>query len=134
MPIQDNRSDQQVSLLFNAVIATDTDTNTFSIDTADFDYGVMLGLSATAYTDGTYVLSLEDSPDNSVWTAVASNKTHGSPTVTELTDATAGDIISTIGVFSTEQFIRGVITSTSTSTGATLNVVAILKGEYNPQT
>ncbi len=133
MPTRDNKSDQRVSLLFNAAISTDTATNTFSVDTADFDCGVMLGLASTVYVDGTYVLSLEDSPDNSVWTAVAADKVNGSVSVAVITDATAGDVIETLGMFSTERYIRGVITSTATTTGATLNVMAIMKGEYNPQ-
>ena len=133
MAISDNKSEQKVNLLHNAVIATDTTTNTSSINTADFDMGVMLSMSVTAFTDGTYVLSLEDSPDNSTFTAVASIKLIGTaPTVSALTSASAG-LIATLGVISTEKWIRGVITSTGTTSGATVNVQSILMGEYNPQ-
>lgn len=133
MATKDNKSQQKVNLLHNAVIATDTATNTSSIDTADYDMGVMLSMSVTAFTDGTYVLSLEDSPDNSAWTAVASEKLIGdAPSVAALTSASAG-LIATLGAISTNQYVRGVITSTGTTNGATVNVQSIMKGEYNPQ-
>lgn len=133
MAISDNKSEQKVNLLHNAVIATNTTTNTASINTADFDMGVMLSMSVTAFTDGTYVLALEDSPDNSVFTAVASIKLIGTaPTVSAVTSSSAG-LISTLGAISTEKWIRGVITSTDTTSGATVNVQSILMGEFNPQ-
>lgn len=133
MPIRDNRSDQVVNLLHNATIATDTDTNSTSIDTADFDFGVFFTVAATAYTDGTYAISLEDSPDNSVFTAVSSDKLIGSITALAAATSASGGDMGRLGCFSTEQFVRVVITSTSTTSGADILVASVMAGEYNPQ-
>lgn len=130
----DNRSDQVNRLLFNAAISTDTDTTTASFDNSDFGNGFFLATTVSAYTDGTYVVTLEDSPDDSVWTAIAADKLIGPAAGISLAAATsaANGEISTIGAFSNEKFVRATIASTSTTTGATLQVSVVARGEYPP--
>lgn len=135
MAIRDNTSTQSVNLLFNAAIATDTDTNTFSIDTADHDFGVMFTMAVTDYTLGDITLALEESVDNSVWVDVPAEKlitTSAGVAIGAETDATAGDAMVRLGVFSNERFVRGVITSDN-SADLTVIVAAVMAGEYNPQ-
>lgn len=135
MSARDNTSDQIPQQAMNADITTNTTTNGTSIDTAHFDSGYMFFLDAPVYTDGTYVLSLEDSPAGSTWTAVPSNKLIQVDTAVEITAATSpGDALKRLGAFSTDRYVRAVITSTGVTTGARIAVYAVKKSEIRPAT
>lgn len=133
MSTRDIASDLGVTIAMVATITTDTVTNGSAIDTAHFDSGVMFFIDASAWTDGTYALSLEDSPDNSVWTAVPAAKLILPGGAVSISAATsAGDDLGRIGAFSTNQYVRIVVTSTGTTSGATIVGYAIKKGELRP--
>lgn len=133
MATRDMRSSQLQKLIMNQAITTDTTTDATVIDIANFDKGVTLSLAATVFTDGSYTLQFEDSPDNSVFTAVAADKIIGpGATVTALTDASVPDDLATVGVFSVDRFLKVQVVSTGTSSGATIAVLATLWGELNP--
>lgn len=132
MSIFDNRSDQVVRLVHKAAITTDTTTFSDGVDTADFEGGVMFSLTIPAWTDGTYVMTLQDSPDDSVWTALDSDKVIGPAVSLGAATSASGGLASTLGAFSHERHVRAAIVSTITTSGATLNIVSIASGEYLP--
>lgn len=133
MATRDNRSNQLVKLVHNAVIATDTTTDATVVDTADFDRGITFALAVLAFTDGVYTLQFEDSPDNSVFTAVSADKLIGpGASLSAITDASVPDDMATVGLFSTDRYVKAQIVSTGTTSGATIAVTAILSGEELP--
>lgn len=136
MPVRDNVTLNNVILAFDAAISTDTTTNGAIIDTADQDLGVSFFLGATAYTDGTYKLVLQEGDDSGLSdaTTVPSEKlitVTGLDAVADgVTAVTAdGDKLAKVGVFSTKRYVRAQIVSTATTTGATLNMVALVSPE-----
>lgn len=135
MPTRDNHSSQIVLEAFaSATINTDTATNGVIIDTADFDMGIKFAFDVSAYTDGSYAISYEEGDDSGLSDAAAvpADKVIGAAVT--LTAATAaGAVFTGNGVFSTKRYVRAVITSTATTTGATMSAVAVQAGEYNPQ-
>lgn len=136
MATRDMRSDIQVRLVFEAAITSDTTTDATAVDTADFDMGVTFAMMASDFTDGEYQLQFEDSPDNITFAPVAAEKIIGpNDPVIALTDATAIDgteRLKTVGVFSTDRYVKAQIVSTGVTTGADIEVMAILGGEQNP--
>lgn len=136
MPTRDNHSDQIVlEALASIAISANETNNGIIIDTADYDMGIKFAFDVSAYTDGSFAVSYEDGDDPALAdaAAVATDKVIGDAVV--LTAVTAADApFKGNGVFSTRRFVRPVITSTGVSTGATLSGVAVLMGEYNPQT
>lgn len=130
--LRDIASDLGVQIAANAVITSDTVTNGAAIDTAHYDSGVMLFIDAAAYTTGTFTLTLEDSPDNSVWTAVPDEKLIKPEGDVVITAATSPqDYLKRIGAFSTDQWLRAVITSADTA-DATIVAYAVKMGELLP--
>ena len=101
------------------------------IDTAHYDGGIMFVCAAPDLTDGSYAIKFQDSPDNSVWTDVPADKLIGSlPTI--ITQTEALDNAPRVGIFSNNQWVRAVVTSTSVTTGARITIYAIEKGELRP--
>jgi hypothetical protein len=101
------------------------------IDTANYDDGVMLVCIVYGYVDGDYAITLQDSPDNSVFTDVPADKLIGSnPTLSA--ETAEGAVASKIGAFSTDRWLRVSITSTSVSTGASIKVYAVKNAENRP--
>ena len=116
-----------------AAITTDTVTNGVGIDTSRAISG-MFTLSAPIYSDGTFVFTIEESVDNSVWTPLPSSKYIGVIGVDDTITAAsaAGGEIKALGCFSNSQYIRLVATSTGTTSGATIVSHAILTPELQP--
>lgn len=135
MAIRDNKSDQKVTLALDANISSNTTTVGTGLDTADYDFGVMFALAATAWTDGTYTLVLEDSDDDGstdAYAAVSSDMLIGALASVGAADVN-GVALSSTGVHSAKRWVRVSIVSTVVTTGADIVVMAVLKGEYNPQ-
>ena len=134
MATRDIASDLGPYLAQKATISSDTTTAGTAFDMANYDPGYMFFIKATAYTDGTYTLNLQDSPDNSVWTAVPAKKLilpeGAAPALTEVT--AAGDQLQRIGAFSTDRYVRASVVSTSTTSGAAIEVYMVKKGELKP--
>lgn len=112
----------------NAIVA-DGDTNTVSIDTTDY-VAVYFSTQSPVYTDGTYTFVLQESADNVTFTDVPAIKFIDSKTNSEL-DVSAliaeSDVLNKLGVFSTETYLRAVITASSVTTGATIHLTAVGK-------
>ena len=127
MPVREQATSQKVQLAMQAAISSDTTTVGGIIDTADLDAGLYFAMSAPVYTDGTYTMKIEDG-DNSSLTDAADVATtqlvYG--TLPALSAITADlDVMPKEGVHSTKRYVRISIVSTSVTTGATINVVAI---------
>lgn len=136
MAVRDIVSKLKCTQVFNAAISTDTATTGSIIDTADFECGLAFFVGATAYTDGEYVLSLQEGLDSGLSdaAAVSADKLIGTaPTVDEALASNAGVYLK-LGAHSTLRYVRPVLTSTSTTTGATLQVLAVEEGEFQPVT
>ncbi len=116
MSVKDIRSNLQVNLSNSgAFVADDTDVGTV-IDTAHYELGTMFALAITAFTTGTFTLSLEESSDDGVadaYTAVPAAKLIGAAVATAATTAQ----LPTLGVFSNERYLRCTVTGTDTSVG-----------------
>lgn len=117
------KSDQL--LAFNAAISSNTTTNTAIIDTAEFDLGISFYMAATAYTDGNYELSFQegDAANLSDATAVTEFQLVQGASLSAVTSA-AGGAMAKVGIHSNKRYVRGVITSTGVTTGATIAVTA----------
>ena len=136
MPIKDNRSDFEPILVQTDIISTDTTTDGSSFDTRNFEAGVTFVFLATAYTDGTYTPVLEESATGAFTgeeNVIADANLIGTETGAAISAAISeGDVLNSIGIFSTKQFVRSTIVSTSTSTGATISTIVIAGPELVP--
>lgn len=105
-----------------AAISTDTTTAGVEIDTLGFESLTFL-MRASTYTDGTYTpLIQETDTAGSGYTAVADNDLIG----TEADTALSAAGVSRIGYVGTKRYVKLSFVSASTSTGATLDAVAVL--------
>lgn len=136
MAVRDNVTLNNVILSDSVAISSDTTTNGTIIDTADFDMGLSFFIGATAYTDGTYKLVLQEGDESNLSDAatVPADKlieVDGLDAVkTGVTALTAaGGEFFKVGVHSNKRYVRANIVSTSTSTGATIAVVALASPE-----
>jgi hypothetical protein len=132
MPTREQATMQKViKALEPQAISSDTTTTGAIIDTADFDGGVYFAVDVYAYTDGTYVLKIEDGDDSGLSDAAdvaTAQLVYGS--LPSLTAAIAeGGVLAKEGVHSTKRYLRASIVSTSTATGASLQVIAVLGAE-----
>lgn len=123
-----------VNALEPQVIGSDTTTTGGIIDTAHYDMGVTFAVLVTAYTDGTFTLKIEDGDNSGLSDAAdvsTSQLVYGAlPAISA--GASEGDIMAKEGVHSTKRYIRASIVSTSVTTGATVQVVAIIGAEVLP--
>jgi len=132
--VKDIRSQLGVLVAFIAqVIATDTTTTGAIIDTADNDLGLMFAIDCSDYTDGTYTMLIEESDDSGMSgsTVVAGDQLIGTLPVIAAA-LSEGDAMETVGVISTKRYVLPSLVSASTSTGATLSIIAIQKAELAP--
>lgn len=137
MPVRETVTLSELILAHNGAISTDTTTNGAIVDTHDADAGVSFYLGAPAYTDGTYKLVIQESDDS----GMAGATTVGATQLVEASTATGAvttgisaitadlDAFSKVGVHSTKRYLRAQIVSTSTSSGATIDVLAQLTKE-----
>ena len=114
-----------------AAIVTNTATKSTAVDTAAIGNSVSFFSRVSARTDGTYVLSAEESDDNVTFTAVSSDKIVGSSSQSANTGTA---VLGKIGVFATKRYVKAVVTSTVVTTGATVDVFAVGESEYQPVT
>lgn len=133
MAVREQTTSFVTTLLLEAAITSDTATNTVIIDTANDDMGITIATASTAYTDGDYAISVNESDDSGMSgaTAIAGNQIVGSlPTISAVTADNAD--YAQFGVISNRRYLQVVITSTSTTSGATLSVLAIRGRELLP--
>jgi len=74
-------------------------------------------------TDGSWVFSIQESPDNSVWTAPPADAVHGTPPTYI---STSDDLTTDVGYAGTMRYCRLVMTSTGSTTGALIGASAVL--------
>lgn len=74
-------------------------------------------------TDGTHVVKLQDSPDNSTWTDVAAANLSGSFPA-NLTSTTMVEV----GYLGRQRFLRAVVTCSGTTTGGVYGVTIVRAG------
>lgn len=134
MPIKETATHMDVLLAMEADISTDTTTTGAIIDTANYDGGLFFAFCATAYTDGTYTLKIEegDAANLSDAAVVDSSKLVYGTLPAKSAITADGAKMSKEGVHSTKRYVRASIVSTSTSTGATIAMVAIGMPEVLP--
>ena len=139
MAIRDMVSTLIVRLSSHTVITGNGTTNGADIDTAGYDLGVSFVMSAPVWTDGTYKLTFQegDLSDLSDATNVPADKIipiAGLDAVNTGIAATVGqtdenDLMPRAGIHSTKRYVRAVVTATGVTSGATVEVVAVLGGE-----
>ena len=135
MAVKDIRSHAKSTLALIATVASDTTTNGFIIDTANFEIGLMFSVMAPSHTDGTYNFTIEHGEDSALSDAVAltSDFLIGTLAGLELTAATvAGGKLNTIGVFGNKRYVRINSVSTAVTTGAQIEVIATEIAENQP--
>lgn len=129
-----NKVSGAAALTPRAAIATNTTTNGAAVDLTSVNNGsnaLMFVVVAGVITDGTYVFSLQDSPDNSTWTAVVSPYLLAPSSLT-WTSATAAGTVLKLGYLGNangaSRYVRLVCVSTGTTSGGFIAAVAILGG------
>lgn len=89
------------------------------VDLRGYD-GATVVLSIGARTDGTFTPSIEESDDNSTFTAVGTAALEGT-----FSAATAGTSVQKVGYLGTKRYIRGLLTVASGTTGAVCGMSVI---------
>jgi hypothetical protein len=135
MPVKEQATKQvAINALEPQAISSDTTTTGAIIDTKDYDGGLYFAMFAYAYTDGTYTMKIEHGDDSGLSDAAdvdSAMLVYG--TLPALTAALAeGGVLAKEGVHSTKRYVRVSIVSTSTTTGASLAVVAVAGAEEMP--
>lgn len=122
-------------------ITSDTDTFSPSVDTQNIQGGLMFAVSASAYTDGTYAVSFQKADDTGFTVNV--NDIPAAQIVGAIADITAAQVVTELpkaGILSLkdpstlqdQRFVRVKITSTGTTTGASILVVSTEKLDEAP--
>lgn len=139
MAIKDIRSNLEVRLaLADTNISSNTTTTGSSIDTSQFELGLMFAVDVRAYTDGTYTFSIETADDTGFSVNLNEIKTgddnflEGSAGVALSAVTAAGAKVLTIGAFGNQKFARIKIVSTVVTTGADLSVRVMQAAENSP--
>lgn len=106
----------------------------FTIDTANFELGLMFATHVSTYVNGTYTLLLEESDAANMAGAVAitGDKLIGALPV-ETAAIASGGTLPTVGVISNLRYVRATIVTTSHASGTTIvGVTCTQKAENMP--
>lgn len=136
MSIFDVTSQLNVTFLDKLVIVTATTTFTNSFNSNEFDPGIMLSVYITGSLKmGDFVVTLQQSSDDSNWSDVPENKliNRFSDLPLELILQEPGSSIPTLGTFSNDDFLRYKIVSTGGTVNATVLTVATGKRNFRPK-
>lgn len=109
-----------------AAITTDTTTNTTGVDMSQYQNyarAASVLLISGAITDGTYAFEVQESDNNSDWTAVPAGNLQGS-----LSNWTGSNdnVVQECGVTLNKRYLRVAITSSSTSSGGIIGCVILV--------
>lgn len=107
-----------------APAAKTASANGTGVDLQGFDSAVVL-IEVGAWTDGSHAFEVQESDDNSTFTAVADADLQGAEPVVD--GATDDDQIYKIGYTGSKRYIRAVTTVSGTTTGAVYGVT-VAKG------
>lgn len=115
-----------LALRFGVVQAARTNgtVNAAGVDTTGFE-ACLVEFTGATLTDGSHACSMEDSPDNSVWTAVAAADCINGTALATLA-ATEDNAIETLGYIGKQKWVRGVIVTTGATTGGIVGVNYVL--------
>jgi hypothetical protein len=116
---------KEVNAFDAQAISTDTTTTGNTVDTLGFE-SVMLAVQAVSYTDGTYTPIVQESSDDSTYTAVADSDLLPTGSGQEASAALSAAGTFKLGYRGSKRYVRLQIVSSSTSTGATLAGMAVL--------
>ena len=114
-----------------AIAARTTATNGTAVDRMlsgasganEWHQSVMLLVHTGTITDGTHVITLEVSDDNSSWAAAATGDVQGTlPTIA----ATDDDKLYEVGYTGTKRYLRAVTTPSGTTSGGVYGAVILL--------
>jgi allantoicase len=105
-------------------ISSNTTVTGVSIDTKGFESATFAIQSATL-TDGTYTPEVQESDDNSTFTAVADDFLIGTE-ANAVFVATDDNKVKTIGYAGKKRYLKLTLTSTGVTSGGTLGATAIL--------
>ncbi len=122
-------------IVYSQPVVTDGDTTSLEFDTIDFESGLYWSVFVTAYSDGDYLMSAQESDvggfDQSDWDDVPTEAyCNEQPIVNSVTGAL--DPIPILGVFSTKRYVRLKITASNVTSGATLAGLVTAKADYRP--
>ena len=138
MAVHDIESVLQPRVALAATISSNTNTDGSIIDTANFEGGLLFTLDVTAFTDGAYELQLFESSASDMTGATQITSPNILPTtnttnsISASAAVAAGSILGKIGAYGNLRYVRPRIVSTGVSTGATVRVDVIQKGELTP--
>jgi len=133
--LRDLRSNVASDLGFYAEIVSDTTTAGQVVDTAHYESGLMFSIAAVAWTDGVYTPLIEEA-DNEAMTGATEVPdknligTEADAAVDALTDV--ADPMKTIGVATSERYVRISMVSSGTTDGATIAVMTNKMPELKP--
>lgn len=107
-------------------------TNSTGINRQTFEQGsdaLVAVLMVGAWTDGTHTFKLQDSPDGSTWTDVASTYLQGS--FTAISGTGQQNAVQKVGYLGTQQYVRAVDTVSGATTGAIYGLCWVVGGIHN---
>lgn len=138
MPSRDIRNRLVPKVLMNSAIASDTNTDSAQLDTADFDGGVKINAFSSIYVDGDYAIQIHAS-DTSGFTPGASTLLSGdelipaSASVSIGAAVVAGATIDSIGFITAKRYaVARVVSTNFSSSGATIIITAESSPEIKP--
>ncbi len=133
MAVNDIRSNLQETLAFLHIFTGNEVKTGFTIDTANFELGLMFDFLVTVRTVGDFSLALFESDDSGMSgeVAITGDKLIGTlPTAVAVATA-EGAILPTVGVISNLRYVRVTVTGANSSAG-TVAVIATQKAENMP--
>lgn len=112
----------QVTAVNPQVIATDTTTvgNVVDMNNTEHFEALEIFMTVGLYTDGDYSIVLEESDDNSVFSAVDAANIVGTAAV-----VSADNTTTRLGYVGKKRYIRVSILSANTTTGATISAIGV---------
>jgi len=116
-----NNVDAAISLSPAARNAT---ANGTGVDLQGYE-GAMALVQFGTWTDGTHTPSLQDSDDNSAFSAVAAGDMLGS--FTAVSSGGGSNTVQRVGYIGAKRYVRGVMTVSGATTGA-LSAIALARG------
>lgn len=136
MPIKDIRSNLEPKLVQLDTITSNTTTDGISIDTRNFEGGIVFNYICTAFSAGLFTPVLEESATGAFAgeeNVIADANLIGTEAGAAISALSAeGDVLNSIGIFSTKQFVRSTIVSTGASGTNTLAVMIDAAPELIP--
>ena len=115
-----------INVLAESTISSDTSTPGASVD-MQFFYALLIFLTNTNVTVGDISLLIEDSPDNSNWTAVEDKFLIGTEAGTLIDSTTTGQTAK-IGYRGPQRYVRASLVSDNSAAAVGVGIKAVLGG------